>query len=346
MICRVKELDGRKLDHKTLEAIRMRAVKQVVAGESPETVIKALGFTRCCIYNWIAKYKKGGWSALKAIPLTGRTPSLSGKQLQKLYGMITEKNPTQLNFEFALWTRSMVGELIRKKFKVTLDDTTVGRVLHKLGLSPQKPLRRAYQRDQEKVEVWQEEAYPEIKRIAKKERAEVYFGDEANVRSDYHSGTTWAPVGKTPTVTTTGARFSLNMVSAISAKGQMRFMTFEGKMNSERFIDFLKRLLYRAKRPVYLILDGHPVHKSRKVKEYVATTEGKLRLFILPPYSTHLNPDEWVWNWLKKHKLGKARITGPDQLKELAMKYMHKLQKLPDIIRGFFLDKNLTYITS
>ena len=102
----------------------------------------------------------------------------------------------------------------------------------------------------------------------------------------------------------------------------------------------------KAKRPVYLILDGHPVHKSRKVKEYVATTEGKLRLFILPPYSPHLNPDEWVWNWLKKHKLGKARITGPDQLKELAMKYMHKLQKLPDIIRGFFLDKNLTYITS
>ena len=97
---------------------------------------------------------------------------------------------------------------------------------------------------------------------------------------------------------------------------------------------------------MYLILDGHPVHKSRKVKEYVATTEGKLRLFILPPYSPHLNPDEWVWNWLKKHKLGKARITGPDQLKELAMKYMRKLQKLPDIIRGFFQDKNLAYITS
>ena len=126
----------------------------------------------------------------------------------------------------------------------------------------------------------------------------------------------------------------------------MRFMTFEGKMNSERFIDFLKRLLYRAKRPVYLILDGHPVHKSRKVKECVAKTGGKLRLFILPPYSPHLNPDEWVWNWLKKHKLGKARITGPDQLKELAMKYMRKLQKLPDIIRGFFQDKNLAYITS
>ena len=173
MICCVKELDGRKLDHKALEAIRMRAVKQVVAGESPETVIKALGFTRCCIYNWISKYKKGGWGALKAVTLTGRTPLLSGKQLQKLYSMITEKNPTQLNFEFALWTRS-----------------TVGGVLRKLGLSPQKPLRRAYQRDKEKVEVWQEEAYPEIKREAKKERAEIYFGDEANVRSDYHSGTT------------------------------------------------------------------------------------------------------------------------------------------------------------
>jgi transposase len=160
MMCRVKELDGRKLKHKALEEIRMRAVKQVVAGESPETVIKALGFTRCCIYNLISKYEKGGWGALKAVPLTGRTPLLNGKQLQKLYSMITEKTPTQLNFEFALWTRSMVGELIRKKFKVTLNDTTVGRVLRKSGLSPQKPLRRAYQRDKETVEVWHEEGLP------------------------------------------------------------------------------------------------------------------------------------------------------------------------------------------
>ncbi len=240
----------------------------------------------------------------------------------------------------------MIREVIRDKFNVKLSDVSVGRLLHKMGLSPQKPLRRAYQRDEEKVRVWQKEAYPEIKRAAKKEGATIYFGDEASVRSDYHSGTTWSPVGQTPVVKTTGARFGLNMVSAISAKGQMRFMTFQGKMNSERFIEFLKRLIYRAQKPIFLILDGHPVHKSRKVKEFVASTDGKLRIFILPPYSPNLNPDEWVWNWLKKHKLGKTTITGPDQFKQLATKFMRQLQSLPNIIRGFFGDPNLAYISS
>jgi hypothetical protein len=142
------------------------------------------------------------------------------------------------------------------------------------------------------VKEWREKAYPEIQKLAKKVKATVYFGDEASVRSDYHSGTTWAPVGRTPVVETTGARFSVNMISAVSAKGQLRFMAFTGKMNVDRFVEFLQRLIYKAKRPIFLILDGHPVHKSRKVKDFVAITNDKLRLFILPPYSPHLNPDE------------------------------------------------------
>jgi len=342
----MNKLDGRKLDHPTLEAIRIRAVQQVEAGESPETVIKALGFTRSCIYNWIAKYREGGYEALKAKPLDGRPPKLTGAQIRRLYTIITNKNPSQMSFEFALWTRSMIREVIRDQFNVSLSDVSVGRLLRKMGLSPQKPLRRAYQRDEEKVTAWKEKGYPEIKRLARKEGATIYFGDEASVRSDYHSGTTWSPIGQTPVVETTGARFSLNMVSAVSARGQMRFMTFQGSMNTDRFIEFLRRLTYRAEKPIFLILDGCSVHKSRKVKEFVAATGGKLRLFILPPYSPHLNPDEWVWNWLKNHKLGKTTITGPDQFKSLATRFMRQLQKLPNLIRGFFHDPSLAYIFS
>ncbi len=171
---------------------------------------------------------------------------MTGAQIQKLYDIITDKNPTQLNFEFALWTRSMIRELIRQKFKIKLSDVSVGRLLRKVGLTPQRPLRRAYQRDEEKVRAWQEKGYPEIKRLAKKEKATIYFGDEASVRSDCHSGTTWSPIGQTPVVTTTGARFSLNMISAVSAKGQMRFMTFQGKMNGERFVEFLRESVKRS----------------------------------------------------------------------------------------------------
>lgn len=180
--------------------------------------------------------------------------------------------------------------------------------------------------------------------MAKKEKATIYFGDEASIRSDHHYGTTWSPVGQTPVIETTGARFSIQMVSAVSAKGSFRFMTFEGRMNGERFIEFLKRLIYKQSKPVFLILDGHPVHKSKKVTDFVASTEGKIRLFILPPYSPHLNPDEWVWNWLKNHKLGRATVSGPDQFRSIVKRYLSQLCKLKKIVKGFFQDQNLVYI--
>lgn len=123
-------------------------------------------------------------------------------------------------------------------------------------------------------------------------------------------------------------------------------MTFNGKMNADKFIEFLNRLIYKAPNPIFLILDGHPVHKSKKVKEFVASTHGKLRIFILPPYSPHLNPDEWVWNWLKKHNLGKLSVSGPDQFRESVSRCMRRLQKLVDVIKGFFCDPNLHYISA
>ena len=336
--------DGRKLNRDTLEELRIRAIQRVEAGESPEVVIKALGFHRGQIYKWLALYREGGYEALKSKKAKGAEPKLSGGQLQELYEIVTTKNPVQLKFEFALWTRAMVRELIRDKFSVKLTDVSVGRLLRKLGLSPQKPLRRAYQRDEEKVTAWKDQAFPEIRRQAKQVGADIYFGDEASVRSDYHSGTTWAPVGQTPVVEKTGARFGVNMVSAISNRGALRFMALEGKMNSNRFIEFLRRLLYKAPRPIFLILDGHPVHKAKRVKEFVESTAGRLQLFILPPYSPNLNPDEWVWAWLKRHNLGKTTITGPDQMKSKVLHFMRRLQKLPSIIQGFFRDPELAYI--
>jgi transposase len=338
------DIDGRKLSREALADIRIKAVQRVEEGESPEDVIDLLGFHRSCIYRWIAQYREGGFEALKKKSAAGKEPKLNGKQMQKLYQIITSKNPLQLDFEFALWTRSMIRELIRDRFDVKLSDVSVGRLLRKLGLSPQKPLYRAYQRDEEKVKAWKEKAYPEIRKLAKKENATIYFGDEASIRSDHHYGTTWSPVGQTPVVETTGARFSIQMVSAVSAKGSFRFMTFEGRMNGERFIEFLKRLIYKQSKPVFLILDGHPVHKSHKVTDFVESTEGKLRLFILPPYSPHLNPDEWVWNWLKNHKLGRASVSGPDQFRVIVKRYLSQLGKLKKVVKGFFQDQHLAYI--
>lgn len=339
----MNETDARKLDHKTLEEIRIRAVLRVEAGESPEVVIKALGFSRCCIYVWIAQYREGGIEALRAKPLDGRPPKLSGKQIQKLYGYVVNGTTLQFRFSFALWTCALIRELIKEKFGVHLSEVSGGRLLKKLGLSPQRPLFRAYQQDPEKVNAYLKEEYPKIKRRAKAKGARIFFGDEASIRSDYHSGTTWAPKGETPIVRTTGARFKINMLSAISAKGELRFMMTEKGTTADLFIEFLKRLIQGVEYPIFLILDGHPVHHSVKVRKFVESTEGKLELYFLPGYSPELNPDETVWSYVKYHTIGKQIITGPDQFKALALGALRKLQKLPGIVRNIFLAKSLRY---
>ena len=286
--------DARKLDHKTLEAIRIRAVEQVQAGESPEVVIKALGFSRSCIYTWLARYRSGGWHALRAIPLNGRPPRITGPQMKWIYNTVTRKNPLQLKFEFALWTRGMIRILIKERFHIDLSLTSVGRLLAQLGLTCQKPLMRAFQQNPSLVEKWLKEEFPAIRTQAKKRGAEIFFADEAGVRSDFHSGKTWAPRGQTPIVRVTGARFGFNLLSAVTAKGQMRFMVVQGKVNAAVFCEFLKRLVYKAERPLFLILEGHPVHRAAKVKQFIESLKDTLQVFFLPPYSPELNPDESV----------------------------------------------------
>lgn len=177
---------------------------------------------------------------------------------------VVGEDPRQLRFDFALWTRKMVGELIRREFGVVMSDSAVGRMLHRMGISPQRPLWRAFQANPQKVAAWKETEYPAIAKEAKKAGGTVYFADEAGLRSDYHAGTTWGAIGKTPMVKTTGARFSLNMISAVTAKGLLRFSTFNGSLTADIFIEFCKRLMKDTSGPVFLIVDGHPVHRPRK----------------------------------------------------------------------------------
>lgn len=295
----MRETDGRKLKHDVLEALRIRAVRRIEQGESPEMVIKALGMNRRTIYKWIARYRERGIDGLKATPISGRPLKLRGAKLQWIFKTVVTKNPLQLKFPFALWTREMVKELIERKYGLRLSVVTVGRLLKKLGLSCQKPLMKAFQQNPVIVQQWLEEDYPKIRQLARQQKAEIYFEDEAGIRSDHHVGTTWGRRGRTPVVRTTGARFSVNMISAITSKGMMRFMTYAGKMKASVFCQFLKRLIHNASAKIFLILDGHPVHRSLRVKKFVQATKGKLRLFYLPPYSPELNPDELVWNNVK-----------------------------------------------
>jgi transposase len=338
----MRETDGRKLKHEVLETLRIRAVRQIEDGESPEIVIKALGMNRRTVYKWIALYREGGIAGLKARPLSGRPLKLSGAMLRWIFKTVTTKNPLQLKFPFALWTREMVRNLIEKQYGIKLSVVSVGRLLKKLGLSCQKPLMRAFQQDPVVVQQWIEEDYPRIKQLARRQKAEIYFEDEAGIRSDHHFGTTWGMKGTTPVVKTTGARFSMNMISAITSKGKMKFMTYSGKMKAAVFCEFLKRLIHNAPTKIFLILDGHPVHRSSQVRKFIQSTKEKLRLFYLPPYSPELNPDELVWNNVKS-KIGRSTIKGPDDFQEKVRYYLRSLQCNPEKISGFFQEPNLRY---
>src|SRR3954447_25398931 len=344
--CRVRENDGRKLDHQTLEAMRLRAVDAVESGVHPEDVAASLGMGRGTVYGWLAKYREGGRDALKARPVPGRPPKLSGEQMRRLYTLIAGADPRQLEFGFALWTRDMVRTLIRREFKVSRSAVSVGRLLRNLGLSPQRPLWRAWQADPDAVARWKEEEVPGIRARARAEGATIYFGDEAGIRSDYHAGTTWAPVGQTPVVKATGARHSLNMISAVTAKGLLRFSTYTGSLTGARFIEFCRKLLHDTDGPVYLVVDGHPTHRSKLVKEFVASTDARVRLFVLPAHPPRLTREGWVEKNDKRGRAGRTSLTGRDDFKAKIVSALRRLQKMPHIVRAFFADPDLRYITA
>jgi transposase len=342
----MRDSDGPKLDHKTLEQLRIRAVGQVEQGAHPDEVAAGLGMTRAAVYAWLAKYREGGLEALKARPVPGRPPKLSGSQLARLYGLVVGNDPRQLRFAFALWTRAdgagadppgvRRGAVGGQRRAAAAQAGAVAAAAALPGLPAESRGGGALEG----------RGVPRHPRAGRPGGATIYFADEAGVRSDYHAGTTWAPVGRTPVVHTTGDRFGVNLISAVTAKGALRFAAYEGNLNGPVFIDFCRRLLHDAQGPVFLVLDGHPVHRSKAVKQFAAATEGRLRLFFLPGYSPELNPDEWVWKNIKHDRIGRAGVSGPEDLKAKALAALHRLQRLPHLVKSFFRDPNLRYITA
>ena len=246
------KIDGRTLDHKTLETIREMAVRRVREGERAAEVMASYGFARTSIYKWLPKVKGrgNGLRKLKSTKGSGRPRTLSAGQERQVFRWIKGKDPRQHGFDFALWTRQVVGALIEREFGVALGLTAVGMLLAKLGLTPQKPLKRAYQRDPQAIAKWQSEVYPGIAKGARARGAQIYFWDESGFRADALQGRSWGVKGTTPEVRVPGQRQSVSAASAVNAKGAFWFTTYKGSLNAERFVDFLKQLMKHRKAPL------------------------------------------------------------------------------------------------
>lgn len=324
---------------------RLAAVRMLEQRIPVDKVAAAVDVDRSTLLMWWRNYRLIGLEALRTKKTRGPRGKLDDAQLEELYALLVGVDPRQLSFGFALWTRAMVAELIFRRFKIRVSIATAGRTLRLLGMSPQKPLYRAYQQNPERVEAWKREIYPEIRRRATEEGAEIFFADEASVRTDFHAGTTWAPVGRTPVVEKTGARTSVMMISAVTPKGKLRFMVHDNGLKSEEFITFCRRLLEDTIGKVFLIVDGSKIHTSKMTRRFVERTE-RLELFFLPPYSPELNPDEWIWKNVKNDRVGRQAVQNHNELRLFATAALHRLQKLPKLILSFFADPRLAYIVN
>jgi transposase len=339
--------DGRKLDHKTLEEIRRMAVQRVWEGEDPSEVMESYGFCRTTIYKWLraAEGKRRGLDALRSRKATGRPPKLTKSQQRQVFRWVNGKDPRQYGFDFGLWTRKVVAEMVSDKFDIKLSLASIGKVLATVGLTPQKPLTRAYERDPEAIKAWKRETYPSIAAAAKSKDAEIYFWDESGFRADVVQGTTWGVKGETPIVEVPGKRQSISAASAVNSKGAFWFATYQGGMSAELFVEMLKLLMRGRRRPLYLILDSLPAHKAKVVSDYVKGTDGKLKLFYLPGYAPELNPDELVWSYVKRTGTAKRPLRENESLQDRIEADLINLQNNPGLVRSFFKAPDVAYIT-
>lgn len=337
------KIDGRTLPHDTSELIRRWAVRRVKAGESPASVMKSYGLCRTTVYRWLRAVKRDGEKALRARRHPGPKQKLTPVQKLKVRHWISGKDPRQYGFDFGLWTRQIVAGLIAKRFGVKLGVTAVGRLLAELDITPQKPLRRAYERDPLAIARWTREEYPRLRARAKRVGARIFFLDEAGVRSDQVLGRSWGLRGQTPEVPTSGRRQSVSAISAVHARGAFWWAIYTARLNAPRFVEHLRAFMRGRKGRVFLVLDRHPAHIAKVVARYVQSRRGRLELHFLPGYAPELNPDEFVWNHLKRQGVSKKPLRRDESLRGRVEADLAAIQSRPALVRSFFRAPSVAY---
>lgn len=337
--------DARFLSPEAQAEIRLRVLDALQDGMSQAQAARTFGVSRWSVVHWAKTHREAGAQALAAKRRgrrTGEAGKLSAKQCERMRTLVVGKMPDQLKLPFYLWTRAAVRELIRRECAVSLSLTAVGGYLKRWGLSAQRPVKRAYERNDEAVALWLAEIYPQITSRAKRERARIYWGDETGLRSDDVRGRSFAPTGQPAVVKVPGRRFGCNVISALTNKGEMSFMVFEGRFQAEQFIGFCERLIKQSPTKVFLIVDGHSVHRCRKVQDWLQPRAQQIELFFLPGYAPELNPDELL-NGDIKRAVSQVRPRDREAMKAATRKWLHRRQKQPTILANLFHAPHVRY---
>ena len=322
------------------DALRSRGFELLKKGKKAQEISAILGVGRLTVFNWKKILKNSNFKAPKTKKRgrsKGDSKRLLDDQEKKIIQWITDKDPEQLKFRFALWSREAIKSLIQQEFAINLPLRTITDYLKRWGFSAQSPKKKAYEQDDKRVKKFLEEEYPSIETLAKKEGAEIQWADETHLVSlpNYIRG--FAPVGQTPTLKKPAKKFKINMISSISNRGTLRWMIYDDqKMDAKVFIKFLKRLIKSNKKKVFLIVDNLRVHHAKLVKNWVEENKENIRIFYLPPYSPELNPDEYL-NCDLKANVNKYKIPhNQKELKSNTLSFMRKLQNQPNKVAKYF----------
>jgi transposase len=342
----MKHVDMRKLPAAAQEERRRQVIGLRQAGMTYAAIAAQVGLTQTGVFDICKRYAERGVAGLKTGP-RGPEPGygrfLDAEQEAETCDLIRRYTPDELDLPFALWSRAAVRELIWRRFGVRLAVRTMGTYLARWGFTAQKPLRRAYEQDPAAVRRWLRRDYPEIVARAKAENGAIFWGDETGLRSDDVRGRSYVPRGRTPEVRVTHRRANLGLISAVTNKGELRWMVLDGAIKAPDLLCFLARLVRDAHQKVCLILDRLPVHRSAKLRAWLAGREAEIEVFYLPGYSPELNPDEGVNGDLKQAVTRKEPARSKTQLKRTIVGHMRKLSKLPDRVRSFFGHRTFRY---
>ena len=340
------KIDARKLPDAALEEKRRQAVLLRQRGMTRAEIGAIVGVHADTVGRWLKQYQAQGAAGLASKVRGGREGEkrqLTKQQETDVQRLLIDKTPDQFKLNYALWTRLAVQQLIKQETGINMPIRTVGEYLKRWDFTPQKPLKRAYEQRPAVVEQWLQEAYPAIKSQAQRENAEIYWGDETGLRNDSQHGRGYAPKGKTPVITLNAKRESINMISAVTNQGKVRFRLFEGSMNAELLIDFMQRLIKDAQRKVILILDNLRVHHAKVVKEWLAVHSAEIEVFYLPAYSPELNPDEYLNCDLKAGVHGSTPARSKEQLATKVRSHMRMLQRKPARVRKYFQHSKIAH---